>query len=626
MPSTAIPVARSRRAHGGNPSVLFLACVAFSLIVMPAALHADRETARGPRSQVDVALQAALEEAGFTGNIEATLEARLGRPLDRDLADLGRLVYFDPIQGLHSDNSCAGCHSPAFGFGDSQSMAIGVDNNLIVGPDRAGPRNQRRAPQVINSAFFPKLMLNGRFVALSGDPFDNSQGFGFPPPEGVTRFPANDPDVRTLLAAQGHIPQTELVEMAGFTGTAGSIGPLFDAFDDGHGSALPPADGSGFRNEPIRAAVVARFNATPAYRALFGDLFNGGVPLPEGGITIGMVAKAISEFQTSLTFANAPIDRYARGELHALTMPQKRGALLFFTTAGCVDCHAVAGGANEMFSDFENHVLGIPQLAPVFGVGTGNIIFDGPGGDEDFGAEQISGDPADRYKFRTSPLRSVAVQPAFFHNGSFTDLRLAIVHHLDAVASARAYNPAAAGVDADLHRLGPLDPVLARLDSRLATPLSLTAKQIDDLVAFVSVGLLDPRALPENLCALLPASVPSGMPVAEFQGCCCAAEQARFVPTKLESGALTRLVAWPNPMAGATAFHFELPHPGSVVLQVHDPAGRRVRTIVAPLGAGPQALRWNGRDDAGREVGNGVYFVRLAGPGGEVRQKVSVLR
>ena len=125
-----------------------------------------------------------------------------------------------------------------------------------------------------------------------------------------------------------------------------------------------------------------------------------------------------------------------------------------------------------MFSDFENHVLGVPQLAPVFGQDAGNVVFDGPGSDEDFGAEQITGDPADRYAFRSSPLRNVALQPAFFHNGAFTRLDDAIRHHLDVVQSARTYNPAAAGVDADLTlRMGPIDPVLDRLDPLVREPI-----------------------------------------------------------------------------------------------------------------------------------------------------------
>jgi len=471
---------------------------------------------------LDATLATVLQQAGFTGNIEATLESRLRRPIDRELADLGRLIYFDNIQGLHNDNSCAGCHTPAFGFGDSQSMAIGVNNNGIVGPNRAGPRNQRKAPLVINSAFFPRQMLNGRFLALSGDPFDNSLGFQFPPPEGTIRFPPGDPEIKTLLAAQGHIPQTELVEMSGFSGTAGTIGPRFDQFDDALGDPLPfDTDGDGFRNEEIRTAVLARFNASREYRRLFGKLFNkGGASFREGEIRFSMIGRAIAEFQISLTFANAPIDRFARGETAAMTDQQKRGALLFFGNAKCVQCHAVAGPSNEMFSDFKNRVLGVPQIAPFFGVGRGNIIFDGPGENEDFGAEQISGDPHDRYAFRTSPLRNAAVQPAFFHNGAFTRLEDAIRHHLNPYLSAQTYDPVRAGVDQDLTlRQGPIAPVLQRLDAIVAQPTQLTSSEFGDLVAFVQDGLLDPRAKLENLCKLVPSFVPSGRPVAVFQGC-----------------------------------------------------------------------------------------------------------
>ena len=97
----------------------------------------------------------------------------------------------------------------------------------------------------------------------------------------------------------------------------------------------------------------------------------------------------------------------------------------------------MSGQSNEMFSDFEMHVIGVPQIAPFFGVGTGNVIFDGPAQDEDFGLEQVTGNSSDRYKFRTSPLRNAALQPAFFHNGAFRRLDDAIRHHLDVFWSAR---------------------------------------------------------------------------------------------------------------------------------------------------------------------------------------------
>ena len=463
---------------------------------------------------LDGRLAAALTRAGFTGRTESTLEARLGRPIDSKRADLGRLLFFDKILGLHDDNSCAGCHAPAFGFGDSQRMAIGVQNNGVVGPNRRGPRNQRRSPLVANTIFYPALMWTPRFVALSGDPFDGSLGFKFPPPENVVT------GVPTLLASQGSLPSTELVEMAGFNGIAanpGPFGPRHFQFDDGLGQALPAPDGTGFHNFPIQAAVNARLNANATYLAQFGEVFNGGVPLPAGGITIDMRRLAIAEFQTSLTAANAPLDRYARGETGALTAGQKRGALLFFGDAGCVACHAVSGQSNEMFSDFRPHRIGGPQVAPVFGVGTGDTIFDGPDENEDFGFEQTEGDPALRYMFRTAPLRNLKVAPGFFHNGAFGTLEAAIAHHLDVERSLRRYDPAANNLPADLIP-GPFKGILqAGIDPLLQKPIRLTDDEFRDLVDFVRDGLFDSRVL--DFCDRVPESVPSGMPLQVFEGC-----------------------------------------------------------------------------------------------------------
>ena len=227
-----------------------------------------------------------------------------------------------------------------------------------------------------------------------------------------------------------------------------------------------------------------------------------------------MFAQAISEFEFTLTFANAPIDRFARGETNAMTVAEKKGALLFFGTARCSVCHSVAGQSNEMFSDFQEHVIGVPQVAPSLT----NAMFDGPGLNEDFGLEQISGNPADRYKFRTSPLRNVAVQPTFMHNGAFTNLDDAIRHHLNVMDSAMHYTSASQHLPADLSGpLGPSSPVLARLDPALSTPIVLTESQFEELVTFVSHGLLDPRATPERLRHLVPHSVPSGRPTLVFE-------------------------------------------------------------------------------------------------------------
>ncbi|MGH7752920.1 MAG: cytochrome-c peroxidase, partial [Gemmatimonadales bacterium] len=250
-----------------------------------------------PDASLDAELADVLATHGFTGRIASTLEARMGRRLNARLVNVGRLVFFDPVTGLNNDNSCSGCHSPTNGFGDTQSIAIGVENNNVVGPNRAGPRNQRRSPLILNAAFFPTLMWNSRFLALSGDPFDNSAGFQFPPPEGLTLS-----GLPHLLGAQAHIPFTERVEMAGFDFPGG--------------------------NDDIRNEVLRRLNAIDRYRVLFGEVFpevRRGAP-----ITFEHVGNAIAEFTFSLVAADAPIDRFARGHHGALTNSEKRGALLFF--------------------------------------------------------------------------------------------------------------------------------------------------------------------------------------------------------------------------------------------------------------------------------------------------------
>jgi cytochrome c peroxidase len=430
---------------------------------------------------LDGQLTARLNRFGFTGRVDSTLTQRLGRPIDQPLAKIGRLLWFDTITGLNGDNACAGCHSPTNGFGDSQPIAIGIDNNAVVGPDRSGPRNERRAPMVLNTAFFPSLMWNSRFSSLSGDPFDNRAGFLFPPPEGLSL--SSEPQ---LLVAQAFIPPTERTEAAGF---------------------VFPGD-----NEAIRAEVIRRLNAVAEYRKLFGKVFpsvRDGAP-----ITFEMFGRAIAEFEFTLTFANAPIDRYARGDPAALDPAEKRGALLFFGKAGCVGCHGVSGNSNEMFSDFKQHAIAVPQLVPQLS----NNQFDGPAANEDYGREDFTGDLDDRYEFRTPSLRNVAVEAAYMHDGAYTTLAAAIRHHLDAAASLHSYDAKAQGLPPDLAgAIGPTAPLLSALDPLLAKPIVLSESQFSDLVAFVRDALLDPRATPANLRKLLPRDLPSGQSQLTFE-------------------------------------------------------------------------------------------------------------
>ena len=50
-----------------------------------------------------------------------------------------------------------------------------------------------------------------------------------------------------------------------------------------------------------------------------------------------------------------------------MTEPRSAARCCSSDVARCVQCHAVSGPSNEMFSDFEQHVLGVPQVAPSVG-------------------------------------------------------------------------------------------------------------------------------------------------------------------------------------------------------------------------------------------------------------------
>jgi cytochrome c peroxidase len=75
-------------------------------------------------------------------------------------------------------------------------------------------------------------------------------------------------------------------------------------------------------------------------------------------------------------------------------------------------------------------------------------------------------------------------------------------------------------VDKDLtFRLRPIEPVLARLDPLLVDPPQLTPEEFEDLVTFVRTGLLDRSAERQNLCSVIPSTLPSGMPSLRFENC-----------------------------------------------------------------------------------------------------------
>jgi hypothetical protein len=69
----------------------------------------------------------------------------------------------------------------------------------------------------------------------------------------------------------------------------------------------------------------------------------------------------------------------------------------------------------------------------------------------------------------------------------------------------------------------------------------------------------------------------------------------------------------PNPARARIAIRYTLDSQRQTLLQVHDLAGRVVRTLCASsMKRGAYSVTWDGRDQVGRSLANGVYFCRFS--------------
>jgi len=84
----------------------------------------------------------------------------------------------------------------------------------------------------------------------------------------------------------------------------------------------------------------------------------------------------------------------------------------------------------------------------------------------------------------------------------------------------------------------------------------------------------------------------------------------------------------PNPVDGRATIRCDLPAATTLEVRIVDAAGRMVRWLhQGPSQPGALALTWDGKDDSGRSVGSGIYFVKVrTGRSWNAARKVVVLR
>ncbi len=89
----------------------------------------------------------------------------------------------------------------------------------------------------------------------------------------------------------------------------------------------------------------------------------------------------------------------------------------------------------------------------------------------------------------------------------------------------------------------------------------------------------------------------------------------------------SRIRISPNPTASGARVEFDLGESSSVELGVYDASGRLLRMLAAgTMTPGPFVVAWDGRDNDGRPVAAGVYFVRLRTRGFDERRPLIIGR
>lgn len=410
-------------------------------------------------------------------------------PVDRAEAELGRLLFYDPILSGNRSVSCATCHHPAFGTGDGLSLSIG-DGGLGLGPKRVvDPANppEQRIPRNAQGLFnlgareFTVMFHDGRIEA---DP-DRPGGLRTPlEADMVAGF-------ASLLSAQNMFPVLSPDEMAGHYSENEIARAVRQGLITGEGGAWD--------------LIAARVAAVPAYATAFPQVYPH-VAGP-GDIAFTDISNAIAAFVAfEWRSDTSPFDAWLRGAA-PLPAPALRGAELFYGEAGCAACH---GGKFQ--TDHGFHAMGEPQFGPGKGA-----RFESHARDE--GRMRVTGRDADAYAFRTPSLRNVALTAPYGHTGAHPTLAAFLAHHADPVAGLAAWDRGAAQLPemavADWRILddgAEVAAISAAAGAAAAArgPRPLAEDEIADLVAFLE-ALTDPVAVDGRLG--VPETVPSGLPV-----------------------------------------------------------------------------------------------------------------
>ena len=383
------------------------------------------------------------------------------------LVRLGRALMFDPILSGNHDVSCATCHMPAYATGDDRSLSVGTGGSGL-GPDRTHPDGvfiPRNASPLFDLAQLRHMFWDGRVETDGHGHFNTPAATQLTPAmQRVFAFGA--------ISAQPMFPVTVRAEMRGQSGN--------------ELAAIPDND-----YDAIWAGLMRRLGRVPEYRRMFEEAYPG---TRFNRMNFAYASNAIAGFLVAkLTFNNSPWDRFLAGRDRALTAQQLEGARTFLTLK-CSICHN-----GPTLSDDKFHDVAVAQIGPGQGEGMQSR--------DDFGRMNVTGNSADQYLFRTTPLRNVELTGPYGHDGSIMTLQGFIEHYSESDVKLNSYDPSQLEPALRGTVLNNMVGVLAQRDT-LLNGVVLTPELVDKLMAYMT-ALTDPSA--RDLSRLSPRKVPSGL-------------------------------------------------------------------------------------------------------------------
>ena len=218
---------------------------ALVITAVMAGLGASRAATvmRGPSAATPAAPVAlTLDEMKAQYKRPATVPFPADNPYTIAKVQLGKTLYFDTRLSGANLLSCAACHNPAYGWGDGQPRGIGHGMHQLG----------RRSPSIINAAFEPIFMWDGRAGSLEEQalgPIKTDVEMNLPLDQLMERLkgiPGYAPMFEAAFPNEGIKPETVAKAIATYERTVVSARAPFDSWINNNERAIPEPAKRGF--------------------------------------------------------------------------------------------------------------------------------------------------------------------------------------------------------------------------------------------------------------------------------------------------------------------------------------------------------------------------------------------